>query len=335
MCVLSLCYGEGDLQNLIKQDRMRGLVTSRGVIAALAMDQRRSLRRMIAAAARTAPEDIPDAQLSEFKAAVTRVLSPFATAVLLDPEYGLEATRERDRKCGLLLTYESDGYENPRPFKALALMPEYSVYRLRDLGANGVKILLSYTPEENLQANEEKHALIERIVAECTALGLPFFLEPVVYDPSGTDVRSPEFARQKPGLVIRTMQEFSRKRYQVDVLKVEFPVNSNWVDGPVRVFTRAEALAYYRAADETAACPYIYLSAGVSSAEFLGSLRLAAEAGARFSGVLCGRANWQDGIPAFARAGRTALEDWLSVDGVKNIRAVNECLQSATGWDQR
>ena len=69
--------------------------------------------------------------------------------------------------------------------------------------------------------------------------------------------------------------------------------------------------------------PFIYLSAGVSNAQFTESLAIASEAGTDYSGVLCGRATWKDGIPVYARHGLRALEDWLQRDGVRNITAVN------------
>lgn len=318
-----------------KERRLQALSTPDGIIAALAMDQRRSLRGMIAGAARTAPEQIEDTRLSEFKSAVTRLLSPHASAVLLDPEYGLEAARLRADACGLLLAYEADGYENPRPHKMPALLPRYSVRRLRELGADGIKILLSYTPFEDEAANEEKCAMVERIGHECEAAAIPFFLEPVGYDPGGRDPKSFEFAQRKPEIVIRSMEEFSKPFYKVDVLKVEFPVNAAYVEGSAvysgrRAYDREEALELFRRADAVAGCPYIYLSAGVSSAEFTESLRLAGEAGARFSGVLCGRATWQGGAAEYARGGLARLEEWLTTEGTRTIRAVNECLRAAT-----
>ena len=85
----------------------------------------------------------------------------------------------------MLLAYESDGYENPRPNRMLELMPHLTVRRLRDAGADGIKILLSYTPFDDPTANDGKCALIERIGAECEALDMPFFLEPVGHDPTG------------------------------------------------------------------------------------------------------------------------------------------------------
>lgn len=295
---------------------------------------------MIADAASVNLDEISDAQLGEFKSAITRTLSPHASAVLLDPEFGSCAFESRGPGCGLLMTYEMDGYENPRPHRMLALMPHLSVRRLRDMGADGVKILLSYTPFDDPDSNEEKRAMIERIGHECDALDMPFFLEPVGYDPDGLEPKSIEYARRKPEVVLRSMEEFSKERYKVDVLKVEFPVNAAFVEGSAvyggkTAYTRAEALGIYRSADAIAGCPYIYLSAGVSGDHFLESLRLAAEAGARFSGVLCGRATWQDGVPVYAHEGVDALERWLATEGVRNIQGINECLRAATPWHDR
>lgn len=323
----------GPSVNPDKAARLSALTDSRGVVAALAIDQRSSLRKLLAAAAGVAPAEIADARLAEFKAAVTAHLSAHASAILIDPEYGLEATRARARTCGLLLTYESDGFENPRPHRMLELLPGYSVLRLRELGAQGIKILLSWVPHGDAVSNDHKRALIERIGAECDSAGLPFFLEPVVYDPSGLAPGDPAFLRRKPRWVAETMAEFSQPRYGVDVLKVEFPAAAAAVEAGV--FTRAEALDCFRRADAVAKLPYIYLSAGVSSGEFTASLELAAESGARFSGVLCGRANWQGGAPAYMRGGVEALSEWLQTEGVKNMAAVNGCLRAAVGYRAR
>lgn len=324
-----------------KRTRLQALSTSSGVIAALAIDQRKSLRRMIAAAAQANLSEITDERLTEFKAVVTKVLSEETSAILLDPEYGIPAAGKRVDSCGLLLAYEMDGYENPRPHRMLALLPSQSVRRLCDLGAQGIKILLHYAPHDTPAANDQKCALIERIGNECDALDLPFFLEPVVYDPDGLDQRSLEFAKRKPQWVVDTIAEFSKDVYKVDILKVEFPVIAAYVEDCAvytgeRAYGLEEALEWFRTADAVARRPYIYLSAGVSSPEFLESLRLALRAEARFSGVLCGRANWQHGVPVYARSASEfhpdALADWLRTEGLQNVRAINELLRSVTPW---
>src|SRR5205814_7432041 len=146
-----------------------------------------------------------------------------------------------------------------------------------------------------------------------------------------------DYARHKPAIVKKSMEEFSKPQYNVDVLKVEVPINAEYVEGSAvykgqKAYTRQEALQHFREAAALAAKPFIYLSAGVSNAQFTESLKMAAEAGTDFSGVLCGRATWKEGIPVYAKQGLKALEDWLQREGVKNINAVNAAIQSATPW---
>jgi tagatose 1,6-diphosphate aldolase len=89
----------------------------------------------------------------------------------------------------------------------------------------------------------------------------------------------------------------------------------------------------FRQAASAASKPFIYLSAGVTDEVFRETLELAAEAGTPFSGVLCGRATWQDGIPIYGAQGVDALEAWLEDRGVQNITALNEVIaKGAKPW---
>ena len=320
-----------------KLKRMKALSNERGVIAAAAMDQRGSLQKSLAAGRGVDVKDITPDMMSEFKVAVSRVLTPHASAILLDPEFGLEAARARSRTAGLLLAYELSGYDNTRPGRLPDLLPHVSVKRIVDWGADAVKILIYYTPYEESSINDVKHAFIERIGAECEAYEIPFFLEFVGYDPKGGDEKGLEFAKLKPQIVTASMVEFSKPYYHVDVLKVEVPINANYVEGSLvykgqKAYTRAEALEHFRKAAGVAKKPFIYLSAGVSNEQFVESLNMASEAGTDFSGVLCGRATWKEGIPVYAKQGVKALEDWLSNEGVKNINAVNHAIKAARPW---
>ena len=320
-----------------KLARMKALANERGVVAAAAMDQRGSLQKSLAMARGVDTKDITPEMMSEFKVAVSRVLTPHASAILLDPEFGLEAGRARAKNAGLLLAYELSGYDNTRPGRLPDLLPHCSVKRIRDWGADAVKILIYYSPYEDTGINDIKHAFIERIGAECETWEMPFFLEFVGYDPKGGDEKGVEFARHKPEIVKKSMEEFSKPEYKVDVLKVEVPINAEFVEGSSvykgqKAYTREEALKHFRDAAAVAAKPFIYLSAGVSNAQFTESLHMASEAGTDYSGVLCGRATWKEGIPVYAKQGVKALEDWLQREGVKNINAVNNAIQSAKPW---
>jgi tagatose 1,6-diphosphate aldolase len=320
-----------------KLKHLRALSNEQGIIAAAAMDQRGSLQKSIASAKGIDAGGVTDEMMHEFKTAVSRILTPHASAILLDPEWGLPAAKARDKKCGLLLAYEKSGYDNTQPGRLPDLLPDVSVKRIADWGANAVKILIYYTPFDEPAVNEIKHAFIERIGAECEHHQIPFFLEFIGYDPKGGDEKGLEFAKLKPEVVTKSMQEFSKPHYHVDVLKVEIPINANYTEGSSvykgqKAYSKAEAMDHFRRAASVAAKPFIYLSAGVSNDQFTESLNLAAEAGTDYSGVLCGRATWKEGIPVYGKQGIKALEDWLSTEGVKNINAVNDAIKPAKPW---
>jgi tagatose 1,6-diphosphate aldolase len=278
--------------------------------------------------------------MAEFKVAVSRVLTPYASAILLDPEFGLPAAKARAANAGLLLAYEESGYDNTKPGRLPDLLPHLSVKRIKEMGADAVKILIYYSPFDKPDVNDIKHAFIERIGAECEFYDIPFFLEFVGYDPAGADEKGLEYAKKKPSIVIGAMEEFGKPQYHVDMLKVEVPTNSEFVEGS-SVFkgqvaqTYKEALDLYRKAADVAQKPFIYLSAGVSNAVFVENLNLAAEAGTAYSGVLCGRATWKEGIPVYGKHGVKALEDWLGDEGLKNINAVNEAIKPAKPWQAK
>jgi tagatose 1,6-diphosphate aldolase len=315
-----------------KFDGISAVADEQGVIRAAAMDQRGSLRKALGSAKGS---DVSAADVSEFKSLVTEVLTPYATAILLDPEYGLAAAKRRAPGRGLLLAYEETGYDASVKGRLPDLLPEWSVRQLVEAGANVIKILLYYDPDDDAAINRVKHAFIERVGDECRANDVPFFLEPLCYSDTIGDEKSFAFAKAKPEKVTKYMREFSQPRYGVDVLKVEVPVNMRYVEGTRAntdgqvAYSREEAKALFRSAAAASRIPFIYLSAGVTDEVFRETLALAAEAGTPFSGVLCGRATWQDGIPIYAKEGPDALRKWLETRGVENIQALNAVLAGA------
>jgi len=364
-----------------KMAGLKKVSNDRGVIAAAAMDQRGSLQKALAKEKGSA---VNDAMMEEFKSLVTEVLTPHASAILLDPEWGLPASKRRSKNAGLLLAYEKTGYDKTGPGRLPDLLDKWSVRRLKEAGADCIKILLYYTPFDSKEINDKKHAWVERLGDECRANDIPFFLEFVGYE-EGVDEKGFDFAKKKPEVVIESMREFTKDRYGVDVMKVEVPVNMKFVEGaksyagqkayakkeaevviesmreftkdrygvdvmkvevPVnmkfvegaksyagqKAYTKKEAMDLFRKAASVATKPFIYLSAGVSNAEFSESLELAAEAGVKFNGVLCGRATWKEGIPVYAKQGAEAFRKWLQSEGVKNINNVNDRLKAASSW---
>src|SRR4051812_15536251 len=261
---------------------MKAVSNERGVIAAAAMDQRGSLQKALA---KERGGSVGDHEMEEFKILVTEVLTQHASAILLDPEWGLPASKRRAKDAGLLLAYEKTGYDAATPGRLPDLLDLWSVRRIKEAGGDCVKILLYYAPADTAAINDHKHAWVERIGDECIANDIPFFLEVIAYE-GGLDEKGLEFAKKKPQLVEAYMREFTKDRYGVDVLKVEVPINMKFVEGTKAfagsgAYSRQQAMDAFRKTAEVSTKPFIYLSAGVSNAEFSETLELAAEAGTR------------------------------------------------------
>lgn len=319
-----------------KQKGLEAVADSRGIIAAIAIDQRSALRTLFSRAMGVEEADVPPEKLSQFKEAVSAILTPHASAILLDPEYGLPAAARRAGNAGLLLAYEQTGYDKNVPGRLPRLLDQWSVKRLVETGANAVKLLLYYSSRSSAGTNDFKQSFVEKVGAECAASDAPFFLELVSYA-ENMDEKGIEFARIKPEVIAESMKEFSKPRYRVDVLKVGVPVNMEFVEGSPslrgeHLYSRAQAVGYYRQTAAEAGIPFIYLSQGVTNETFQYALELAAEADVAFSGVLCGRATWKDGVEILVKRGENALVDWLHTTGTQNIQNVNRHLKAAVPW---
>ena len=309
------------------------LSTKDGVISALAIDQRGSLKKMLADAANK-PAD--ETTIVDFKKAVSSELTPYASSILTDPEYGLPASKVRDKNCGLLLSYEKTGYDTTEPGRMPDLIANQSGLRIKNEGGDAIKFLLYYDPDEGQEINDKKKAFVERVGAEAKANELPFFLELLTYDSKIEDTKSAEFAKVKANKVLQAMKEFSAPQYDVTVLKVEIPFNIKFVEGfngnNEVVYTQEQAKDLLKQQSDITDLPFIFLSAGVTSEEFIAEIKMAEEAGADFNGVLCGRATWKPAIKPFAGESEAAGRKWLSTKGKENIENLNQALKGAKSW---
>lgn len=316
---------------------MTRLSNGNQVIAALAIDQRGALKRLLAAAA--GGGDFANDILVDFKKVISSDLTPYASSTLLDAEYGVTASELRHADSGFIAAYEKIEYDASTPGRLPDLLPIWSAKRIKELGADAVKILLYYDVDDKPEINDIKHALVERIGSGCIAEDIPYFVEILAYDASDMDVTSREYASLKPHKVNGAMREFSKPQYNADVLKVEVPVNMNFVEGYTSeepVYTADEARAYFKEQSEATHLPFIYLSAGVSAKLFQETLVFSKESGSTFNGVLCGRATWKDAVAIFAKEGEEAAKAWLADQGRRNVEELNDVLVTkASPWTEK
>ncbi|MGQ9674567.1 MAG: tagatose 1,6-diphosphate aldolase [Chloroflexota bacterium] len=325
-----------------KWRRLRSLADGEGRFKMMAVDQRGSLSDAIAKVTNRSADQVSGDELAEAKEVITRVLAPYATAVLTDPIYGYPYSLQ-SIPCGigLLLAYEETGYERCGPTgkeRKTNLIEGWSARRAQNAGADAVKLLLYYHPDGSGEVRRYQEELVQQVGEECEQTSMPFLLELVSYALEEASTNTDEFARKKPDLVIRSAREFSASMYKVDVLKLEFPADlkrtrefcAGAFDGQERraVYQLSEVREFCRQLNEAAGMPWVILSAGVGIEEFLAQVELATEAGA--SGFLCGRAIWKDAVPLYPDVAR--MEEWLRSEGVYNFVRANAYAHRALPW---
>jgi len=298
------------------------LVDDKGIFAAIAVDQRGALKRLLG-------EQGTDDNVALFKKLVSETLSPSGSSILLDPEYGKEGIQAKAKDAGLILAYEQTGYDKSVVGRLPRLVEGLSVKQLKVMGADGIKLLIYYDVDEPDDINNVKKDLVQQVGQETVEENIPFLLEILTYDDQIGDVKGGSFAKVRPHKVIEAMKAFSDEKYNVDVLKVETPVNMNYVEGFAEdyVFSKDEAASYFKEQDNATSIPYIYLSGGLTSQQFKDTLVFAHESGAHFNGVLCGRATWQGGTVVLKEQGQEAAKEWLNSEGIHNLETLNDIIQ--------
>ncbi len=299
------------------------LVDDKGIFAAIAVDQRGALKRLLG-------EQGTDDNVALFKKLVSETLSPSGSSILLDPVYGKDGIQAKAKDAGLILAYEQTGYDKSVVGRLPRLVEGLSVKQLKEMGADGIKLLIYYDVDEPDDINDVKKDLVQQVGQETVEENIPFLLEILTYDDQIGDEKGQSYAKVRPHKVIEAMKAFSDEKYNVDVLKVETPVNMNYVEGFAEdyVFSKDEAASYFKEQDNATSIPYIYLSGGLTSQQFKDTLVFAHESGAHFNGVLCGRATWQGGTVVLKEQGQEAAKEWLNSEGINNLKTLNDIIQN-------
>jgi tagatose 1,6-diphosphate aldolase len=289
---------------------MQQCATPDGKLVMFALDHRGNLQRALNPAE---PKLVTYEQMTAFKQEVARIISPVASGILLDPQYGAAqavAAGAVAPACGLLVAVEKTGYTGDPTARKSQILPGWGVEKIARMGADGVKLLIYYHPEAPNAAEQE--ALVTEVGDQCRQFDIPFFLEPLSFtlDPAVKKLASAE----KRIVVTETARRLTP--LGVDVLKAEFPVN---IGDEKDEDVWAEAC---KEVSEAAVCPWIILSAGVSFEEFERQTAVACQNGA--SGVLVGRAVWAEAAE-LAGEGRS---EFLRTTAVKRMRRLTDVIET-------
>jgi tagatose 1,6-diphosphate aldolase len=262
--------------------------TPNHIFSILALDHRGNLKRAMNP---SDPDSVPYWKLVEFKNQVVSALSPYSSAVLLDPEIGAApaiASQVLPGNVGLLVSIEETGYSGTPSSRLSQILPDWSVGKIRRMGASGVKLLVYYHPDSPLAKQQE--ALVGQVAEECVKFDLPLFIEPLSYSLDQDVKNLPSEERRQ--IIIMTARKLTS--LGVDILKAEFPVDV------LQEQDRNVWLEACQQLTEASLIPWTLLSAGVEFDTFLEQVKIACQAGA--SGVLAGRAVWKEAVDLIGEA---------------------------------
>ena len=312
----------------ISLGKWRGLKTTSGqsnTFSILAFDQRGSFRKML-------PENTAFETFVQIKSDVVTTIAPHATAVLLDPIYGLQSVLEMSGSSGLLMAVEKTGYSGEANARQVDFIEGWGVEKIKQMGASAAKILVYYHPHAG-EATEHIEENVRLIADQCQQYDLPLFVEPVTYSPdSNMPKNSDAFAEQRPHILQETVQRLSQAG--ADILKIEFPIDVSFDSDKTNWLKACQSIS------EVSTVPWALLSAGVDFETFKSQVEIACQGGA--SGFLGGRAIWKEAIPMNS----AERKQFLETVGIKRMQELRQIVdeyakpwtdyyvppQNADGW---
>jgi tagatose 1,6-diphosphate aldolase len=276
--------------------KLRGLqqlADTRGIMAMCAIDHRGALKRALN---EKNPAAVSYQEMVDFKLDLCQAVAPFASAILLDPEYGAGqaiAAGVLPASNGLLVSLEKTGYSGDSTARITELLPGWSVKKVKKMGASAVKLLIYFRPDLKDVASKQLD-LVARLADQCLEEDIAFLVEPLSYPIEEGEASSKKFAEEKPALVIETARQITA--LPIDVLKAEFPADIKFEQDEGKLLKLCQEL------NRASRLPWVLLSAGVDFNSFRKQVEIASKAGA--SGFLAGRALWQEGAQIRSREER-------------------------------
>lgn len=312
---------------------LRRLADADGHFSMVAIDQRPPLFNLVAEARRLpasllAPYGADFNEVAELKGLLAAALAPHASALLVDPIWGLQAaTPHLQPARGLVLTLEDHRYKDAPEGRRSACIPNWSVAHIRRHGAEAVKLLAWYRPDASEAVREHQQRLVQEVGLACAEHDIAFILELLVYPfaaESGSGASYEEDPAKQARLVIDSVRDFADARFGIDLFKLESPVPMATLTEPASSQAAATQAAFDAMGAACGGVPWVMLSAGASMENFERALTYARRAGA--AGFLAGRAVWGDALSAWPH--RAAVRQRLREQAVPYLQRLSEGLQA-------
>jgi tagatose 1,6-diphosphate aldolase len=305
-----------------KLRRLQQLANRKGILTVCAIDHRDSLKRALN---RKNTEAVGYQDMVDFKLDLCQTISASVSAVLLDPIYGAAqaiASSILPGHTGLLISLEKTGYAGQSTARITELVPDWSVKKIKSMGASAVKLLIYFRVDLEETASKQM-GLVGMVARECVEEDIPLLVESVAY-PTAEEKNNPEaFSRKKPDLVIEAAAKLTS--LPIDILKSEFPADIDYERDEAKLNTYCQALS------RASRLPWVLLSAGVDFKRFRREVEIACRNGA--SGFMAGRALWQEATDIGSREERMSFFRKTTVSRLGELADIAD--RSATPWYAR
>ncbi|HHD7476592.1 TPA: sulfofructosephosphate aldolase [Klebsiella oxytoca] len=258
---------------------IKDITRASGGFAMLAVDQREAMRLMFAAAGAKLP--VTDSVLTDFKVNAAKILSPYASAILVDQQFCYRQVVEQNavaKNCAMIVAADEFIPGNGIPVDSVVIDKKINPQAVKQEGAKALKLLVLWRSDEDAQ---QRLDMVKEFNEVCHTNGLVSIIEPVVRPPR----RGDKFDREQA--IIEAAKELGDSG--ADLYKVEMPLYGKG--------SRQELLTASQRLNENISMPWVILSSGVDEKLFPRSVSIAMTAGA--SGFLAGRAVWSSviGLP--------------------------------------
>ncbi|NTX71627.1 sulfofructosephosphate aldolase [Lelliottia amnigena] len=258
---------------------LKDITRPSGGFSMLAVDQREAMRLMFAAAGVPAP--VTDRHLTDFKVNAAKILSPYASAILVDQQFCYHQIVEQNaiaKSCAMIVAADEFIPGNGIPVDSVVIDNGVDAQAVKRDGGKALKLLVLWRSDEDPAQRLE---MVRNFNQLCHANGLLSIIEPVVRPPRRGDA----FDREQA--IIEAAKELGDSG--ADLYKVEMPLYGKG--------TQQALLNASQKLNEQINMPWVILSSGVDEKLFPRAVSVAMQAGA--SGFLAGRAVWSSvvGLP--------------------------------------
>lgn len=294
---------------------LRRMANHAGHFTMVALDQRPPIANLISARRGIAAADVAFADMVAVKRVLVDVLGSSASAMLLDPNYAFPAALAHlPPRTGLVVTLEDHRFQDTPGGRLSHSIRDWSVEKIKRAGADGVKVLAWYRPDAAPEVIAHQQRYVQQVGDDCRRFDIPFVFELLVYpfpQSAGHTTDYVEAPEKLPQLVLDSVAEFAQPKYGVDLFKLESPLPGALLpprDGGAAMQQAQRCFDELGAICRQAGVPWVMLSAGVTSTQFLRVMAYAYAAGA--NGFLAGRAIWWEALQHFPdlAACRAALQ---------------------------